>query len=58
MSIVQELWPKVADSEKITLNLGYVDLGHIDVMVQEGSTPTERTLFVPLSAISSTAMPT
>ena len=24
-----------ADSEKITINLGHVDLGHIDVMVQE-----------------------
>jgi Arc/MetJ-type ribon-helix-helix transcriptional regulator len=28
--------PKPADSEKITINLGYVDLGHIDLMVQEG----------------------
>ncbi len=27
---------KVADSEKITINLGYVDLGHIDLLVQEG----------------------
>ena len=27
---------KVADSEKITINLGYVDLGHIDLMVQDG----------------------
>jgi Arc/MetJ-type ribon-helix-helix transcriptional regulator len=25
-----------ADSEKITINLGHVDLGHIDLMVQEG----------------------
>ncbi|MDQ2778264.1 MAG: CopG family transcriptional regulator [Pseudomonadota bacterium] len=25
-----------ADSEKITINLGYVDLGHIDLMVAEG----------------------
>jgi Arc/MetJ-type ribon-helix-helix transcriptional regulator len=33
---VQELRPKVADSEKITINLGYVDLGHIDLLVQEG----------------------
>lgn len=24
------------DSEKITINLGYVDLGHIDLMVAEG----------------------
>ena len=27
---------RVADSEKITINLGLVDLGHIDLMVQEG----------------------
>ena len=27
---------KEADSEKITINLGYVDLGHIDLLVQEG----------------------
>lgn len=28
--------PKVADSEKITINLGFVDLGHIDLLVAEG----------------------
>ena len=33
---VQELRPGGADSEKITINLGYVDLGHVDLMVQEG----------------------
>jgi Arc/MetJ-type ribon-helix-helix transcriptional regulator len=33
---VHELRPKTADSEKITINLGYVDLGHIDLMVQDG----------------------
>jgi Arc/MetJ-type ribon-helix-helix transcriptional regulator len=33
---VQELRPKPPDSEKITINLGYVDLGHVDLMVQEG----------------------
>jgi Arc/MetJ-type ribon-helix-helix transcriptional regulator len=27
---------KIADSEKITMNLGFVDLGQIDLMVQEG----------------------
>ncbi|MBD9529691.1 CopG family transcriptional regulator [Paracoccus sp. PAR01] len=27
---------KTADSEKITLNLGFVDLGRIDLLVQEG----------------------
>jgi Arc/MetJ-type ribon-helix-helix transcriptional regulator len=34
-SRVADFRPK-ADSEKITINLGYVDLGHIDLMVQEG----------------------
>src|SRR5437763_11588375 len=33
---VQELRPRATDSEKITINLGYVDLGHIDLLVQEG----------------------
>ena len=28
--------PRTADSEKITINLGYVDLGHIDLLVREG----------------------
>src|SRR5689334_2464444 len=35
-SNVHELRPKIADTEKITINLGYVDLGHVDLMVQEG----------------------
>src|ERR1700737_4568702 len=33
---IRELRPKPADTEKITINLGYIDLGHIDLMVQEG----------------------
>lgn len=33
---VHELRPKAVESEKITINLGYVDLGHIDLLVQEG----------------------
>ena len=33
---VQELRPRQPESEKITINLGYVDLGHIDLLVQEG----------------------
>jgi Arc/MetJ-type ribon-helix-helix transcriptional regulator len=36
MNTVHELRPRLADSEKITINLGYVDLGHIDLMVQDG----------------------
>jgi len=35
---------KAADTEKITINLGYVDLGHVDLMVQKGSIRT-----VPIS---------
>jgi len=34
-----------SDSEKITVNLGYVDLGHIDLLVQEGFYST-RTDFI------------
>ncbi|MET0406894.1 MAG: CopG family transcriptional regulator [Hyphomicrobium sp.] len=33
---VVELRPKPTDTEKITINLGYVDLGHVDLMVREG----------------------
>lgn len=28
--------PKLIDSEKVTINLGVIDLGHIDLLVQEG----------------------
>ncbi|WP_420493651.1 CopG family transcriptional regulator [Muricoccus aerilatus] len=34
---VQELRPRSGgDTEKITINLGYVDLGHVDLLVQDG----------------------
>src|SRR5438874_11511869 len=33
---VRELRPRTPDTEKITVNLGYVDLGRIDLMVQDG----------------------
>lgn len=33
---LRELRPRVSDSEKITINLGCVDLGQVDLMVQEG----------------------
>jgi Arc/MetJ-type ribon-helix-helix transcriptional regulator len=36
VSSVQELRPKPPETEKITINLGYVDLGHVDLMVQDG----------------------
>jgi hypothetical protein len=35
--------PGVPETEMITVNLGYVDLGQVDVMVQEGFTPTAPT---------------
>jgi Arc/MetJ-type ribon-helix-helix transcriptional regulator len=36
MAGITELRPRGPDSEKITINLGYVDLGHVDLMVREG----------------------
>ncbi len=33
---VRDLRPKPADTEKITINIGYVDLGQVDLMVREG----------------------
>src|ERR1700681_3185318 len=33
---VHELRPRLSETEKITINLGFVDLGHVDLMVQEG----------------------
>ena len=33
---VRDLRPRIPDTEKITVNLGYVDLGQVDLMVQEG----------------------
>ncbi|MCI0430663.1 MAG: CopG family transcriptional regulator [Rhodospirillales bacterium] len=35
-SNVYELRPRAGDAEKVTINLGYVDLGHIDLLVREG----------------------
>jgi Arc/MetJ-type ribon-helix-helix transcriptional regulator len=36
VGVVQELRAKGGESEKITVNLGFVDLGHIDLMVRDG----------------------
>ena len=33
---IHQLRDKAGDTEKITINLGYVDLGHVDLLVQEG----------------------
>ena len=36
MSDVRKPREKHGDTEKITINVGYVDLGHIDLLVREG----------------------
>lgn len=36
MSAIKKVADKMSDSEKITINLGYVDLGRIDLLVKEG----------------------
>ena len=33
---IHRLRDKAGDAEKITINLGYVDLGHVDLLVREG----------------------
>jgi Arc/MetJ-type ribon-helix-helix transcriptional regulator len=33
---VRELRPRACETEKITINLGHVDLGHVDLLVREG----------------------
>jgi len=45
IAIAQDLLRKTGDSEKITINLGYVDLGHIDLLVGE-SFYSNRTDFI------------
>jgi Arc/MetJ-type ribon-helix-helix transcriptional regulator len=42
---VHQFRPRTADSEKITINLGFVDLGQVDLLVQEGLYST-RTDFI------------
>jgi hypothetical protein len=38
----------MSETEEITINLGFVDLGQIDLLVQEGATPARtRTPRVP-----------
>jgi Arc/MetJ-type ribon-helix-helix transcriptional regulator len=33
---MERVMRREAESEKITINIGYIDLGHIDLLVQEG----------------------
>ena len=39
---IHHLRYKPGESEKITINLGYVDLGHIDLLVQGGLLQSHR----------------
>jgi hypothetical protein len=55
---VTEIRPKMPDSEKITINLGYVDLGHIDLLVQEGFYSNRTDFIRTASATGSNGMPT
>jgi hypothetical protein len=50
---IHRLRERQSESEKITINVGFVDLGHIDLLVREGSTRTEPTSSARRSAISS-----
>jgi Arc/MetJ-type ribon-helix-helix transcriptional regulator len=34
--MADKVLPRATDSEKITINLGYVDLGQVDLLVREG----------------------
>lgn len=36
VTIISEQRPKTGESEKITINLGFIDLGQVDLLVQEG----------------------
>lgn len=36
MAEIHRLRDKTGETEKITINVGYVDLGHIDLLVREG----------------------
>ena len=50
---IQRLRERAGDSEKITINLGYVDLGHIDLLVQESFYSNRTASFAPRSGTSS-----
>jgi Arc/MetJ-type ribon-helix-helix transcriptional regulator len=36
MGEIHKLREKIGETEKVTINVGYVDLGHIDLLVREG----------------------
>lgn len=58
MNNVHPIRDKFPENEKITINLGYVDLGRVDLLVQEGSTPTAAILSARRSATSWMPNPT
>ena len=41
---VSDLKPRLPDTEKITINVGFIDLGQIDLLVQEGFYSTRTDL--------------
>src|SRR6516162_1359125 len=47
---IHRLRDKAGETEKITLNLGYVDLGHIDLLCRTAFIPTVPTSFGQRSA--------
>ena len=47
---IHRLRDKAGETEKITINVGYVDLGHIDLLVRKAFIPTVPTSFGPRSA--------
>jgi hypothetical protein len=49
---IHRLRDKAGETEKITINLGYVDLGHIDLLVQEGFYSNRTTSFARRFATS------
>ena len=49
---IHRLRDKAGETEKITINLGYVDLGHIDLLVQEGFY-SNRTDFIRMAIYTS-----
>ena len=53
MGEIHKLRDRASDTEKIAINLGYVDLGHIDLLVQESFYSNRTDYLARRSAISS-----
>ena len=50
-AVRQNVGQRLADSEKITINLGFVDLGHIDLLYQPSLTLTHLGREFPLDSV-------